>query len=82
MSEQPAITADEIRSNLLARATAYAEAAKTSFSAISKEAVQDDRFLARAAQGSNFSIKTYQRVIDWLDARESETAASSERAVA
>lgn len=70
MSEVASITADHIRDHLLARATAFSERTKMSFSAISKEAVADDRFLARARAGKNFTIETYQRVIDWIDARE------------
>lgn len=64
------LTADAIRRNLLSRAEAYAKARNTSFSAIGKESISDDRFLARVAAGGNFTLATYQRVIDWLDAQE------------
>lgn len=76
MSENIQITADRIRDHLLDRATAFSASTGMSFSAISKEAVKDDRFLARARAGKNFTVETYQRVIDWLDQREkSERAA-------
>jgi hypothetical protein len=39
-------------------------------SAIGKAAISDDRFLARVVDGGNFTLDTYQRVIDWLDAAE------------
>jgi hypothetical protein len=64
------ITADTVRQHLLARAKAYCEAKNTSFSAIGKEAISDDRFLARVERGDNFTLSTYQRVIDWIDAKE------------
>lgn len=72
------LTADTIRQHLLNRARAYATANGTSFSAIGKEAISDDRFLARVERGDNFTLATYQRVIDWLDAK--EAAAAEERA--
>ena len=70
MQTQADITADDVRQNLMSRATAYCEARKTSFSAIGKAAIGDDRFLARVNAGGNFTLDTYQRVIDWLDAAE------------
>ncbi len=70
MDSPKIITAEAIRENLLARATAFAKEHQTSFSAMSREAVKDDRFLARAQGGANFTIETYQRFIDWIDAQE------------
>jgi hypothetical protein len=72
MSDVSEITASKIRDHMLARATAYSERTKSSFSFISREAVKDDRFLARAGRGANFTVETYQRMIDWLDAREAD----------
>ena len=70
MHAQADITADAVRQNLISRARAFCEARKTSFSAIGKAAISDDRFLARVDAGGNFTLDTYQRVIDWLDAAE------------
>lgn len=74
MNAKPDITADSIRRNLISRARAFCEARKTSFSAIGKAAISDDRFLARVDAGGNFTLDTYQRVIDWMDAAEREDA--------
>lgn len=70
MHAQADITADAVRQNLISRARAFCEARKTSFSAIGKAAISDDRFLARVDAGGNFTLDTYQRVINWLDAAE------------
>lgn len=75
MQAQLDITADTVRQNLIKRANAYCQARKTSFSAIGKAAISDDRFLARVSAGGNFTLDTYQRVIDWLDAAEAQDAA-------
>lgn len=74
MPKKTPITSTTIREHLLARATAFSTARNMSFSAMSKEAVKDDRFLARAASGSNFTLKTYQQFMDWLDAQERAAA--------
>jgi hypothetical protein len=74
MSEVVEITAETVRRNLLARAAAFSEARKVSFSAISEAATKDSKFLARVQAGENFTIKSYQRVIDWLDQAEREAA--------
>lgn len=66
--------ANAIRDQMVARAEAYAKTNSTSLSAISKAAVNDDRFLARAKAGHNFTLKTYQQLIDWLDAQERAAA--------
>ena len=71
------ITKERIREHLLARANAFAASHGTSLSAISAEAVSDSKFLPEVASGKkqNFTLNTYQRVIDWIDARESGEAA-------
>lgn len=79
--DSPIITAEAIRANLLVRATAFAKEHRTSFSAMSREAVKDDRFLARAQAGANFTIETYQRFIDWMDTRDA-AATEPERGAA
>lgn len=77
MVEAPDITADAIRATLLARAGAYAERTGCKLSRIGEEAIRDSKFLANVQSGGNFTIKTYQRVIDWIDEQE---AAQPERA--
>lgn len=69
------ITDDAIRQNLLKRAEAFCAKHNTSLSYISEEAVRDSKFLPRVRGGANFTIKTYQKVMDWLDAAERESAA-------
>lgn len=70
MSDVPNITETEIRAHVLNRAKAYAEATGRSLSSISEEAVRDSKFLANLERGSNFTVKTYQRVLDWLEEQE------------
>lgn len=75
MSDAIDITDDAIRQHLLARVDAFQAATGMSLWKISKEAVRDDKFLANVRKGGNFTVKTYQRVIDWLDSQERERAA-------
>lgn len=61
-------TEHSIREALVKRAEAYSRAAKTSFSAMSIAAVNDSKFLSRVANPSlGFNIKTYQKMVEWLD---------------
>lgn len=78
MNAHTDISAEAVRKYLLERAAAYVEREKSSFSFISQSAVQDSKFLANVERGANFTVKTYQRVIDWLDEQEgvAETAPS------
>lgn len=75
MSTPTEITAEAVRQNLMNRAKTHCETHGTSLSAIGKAAISDDRFLARVAAGGNFTLDTYQRVIDWLDAKEASALA-------
>jgi hypothetical protein len=70
MHAQVELTAEAVRTHLLERARAYVEANKSSFSHISQSALGDSKFLKRVEDGDNFTIKTYQRVMDWLDEQE------------
>lgn len=70
------ITAESVRQRLLDRATAYVERTNSSMSFISQQAVSDSKFLANVAKGDNFTLRTYQRVIDWLDEQERGEAAA------
>lgn len=74
MTDAAEITADAVRQTLLSRATAFSEAHRYSFSRIGEESIKDSKFLARVQAGDNFTIKTYQRVIDWLDEAERKAA--------
>lgn len=68
MQTHPEPTEHTIREALVTRAEAYAKAAKTSFSAMSLSAVNDSKFLSRVANPQlGFNIKTYQKMVDWLD---------------
>lgn len=62
------ITADDVRQHLLRRADAFRKQFGMSFSAIGDAAIKDSKFLANVEKGENFTLKTYQRVLDWLDA--------------
>lgn len=64
------ITADQVRAALLKRVDAFLVRTGTSPSAFGKQVVSDDRFVKRIRDGGNFTIETYQRVIDWIDAQE------------
>lgn len=74
MPEALDISANTVREHLLARARSFCEARKTSFSAIGDAAINDSKFLANVEKGENFTVRTYQRVIDWIDAAEREAA--------
>lgn len=63
-------TTDTIREALLTKARAIVTAKQTSFSAICINAGVESKFLSRVEKGENFSVKTYQKVIDWIDASE------------
>lgn len=68
------LTEHDIRETLINRASAYATRANTSLSAIGLASVNDGKFLGRVQNGLGFNIKTYQKVMDWLDAAEREIA--------
>ncbi|MEO3386042.1 hypothetical protein [Mesorhizobium sp. CAU 1741] len=69
MNAHATLSSDDVRQHLLAKAKTYAERTGASFSHISEAAVNDSKFLANVERGSNFTIRTYQRVLDWLDER-------------
>lgn len=78
MSNEPKITEEAIRNTLIERATAFRERAGCSFSHMSKEALNDSKFIGEVIAGRNFTIRSYQKMNDWLDEAEknfSETAA-------
>lgn len=63
----PNITADQVRTALIERIDAYIAASGKSDSSVGKEAINDDKFVARIRLGANFTLKTYQKLSDWLD---------------
>lgn len=65
-------TADDIRQTLIARAEAFASKHKVSLSRIGLEAIKDSKFLAEAKEGRNFTIGSYQTVMDWMDEAEAD----------
>lgn len=71
-------TADDIRKALLTRAAEFSTLTGKGFSRISEEAMKDSKFLSDIQKGRNFTVSTYQRVIDWIDA--AEIAFKAERA--
>lgn len=73
-SQTPPLSSDAIRQALIDRATAYVTRTDSSFSAIGLTVLNDSKFLGRVQRGENFSVKTYQKVMDWLDAAERENA--------
>lgn len=72
MVEASEITADAVRGTLLTKAKAFCEKHNYSFSRVGDEALKDSKFLGRVQGGANFTIKTYQTVIDWIDAKDAE----------
>lgn len=70
--DQIAPSADDIRQKLLARAEAFAAKHEVSFSRIGLEALKDSKFLSEVKTGRNFTIGSYQAVMDWMDAQESK----------
>lgn len=71
MTQHTEITETDIRTALITRAEAFAKANKTSFSAMGISAVRDSKFLSRVQNPSlGFNIKTYQKMVEWLDAQE------------
>lgn len=75
MAKHIEITERDIRNSLIKRAEAYAKQANTSLSAISADAVNDSKFLKRVKTPTiGFNIKTYQRMVEWLDDAERKLA--------
>lgn len=60
-------TGANIRAVLLWRAKRFTRLTGVPPYAIAKNALNDPALLMRVAKGHNFTIQTYQRVMDWLD---------------
>lgn len=70
------ITSDLIRQKLIERAEAHAKRHGLSFSFMSKEAVNDSKFLSDVRNGRNFRIQSFQRVMDWIEADDAKRRSS------
>lgn len=60
-------TGEQLRAALLDRVTRYSHETGVAQSAIAKQSVNDPAFFTRLAKGRNFTVQTYQRVMDWFD---------------
>ncbi|MEV4609748.1 hypothetical protein MRBLMR1_004847 [Neorhizobium sp. LMR1-1-1.1] len=69
------ISESDVRTSLIRVAEDFSSATGMSLSAIGIASVGDSKFLARVRNGSGFNIKTYQRVMDWIEAEQSKEAA-------
>ncbi len=57
----------EIRDALIRRAEEFSRQTGMSKTEIGKRAVNDGAFLSQVAEGRNFTIRLYRRLMDWLD---------------
>lgn len=70
----------QIRAALLRRAAQFTGITGASAAAIGRHAVNDPGFVPRIARGQNFTVSTYQRVMDWLDTHWPDSRNSSSAA--
>ncbi len=68
------ITANQVRAALLQRIDGFLIKTGMSASTLGKSAVADDRFVKRIRDGGNFTVETYQKVMDWLDEQDRKAA--------
>lgn len=66
---------NELRSQLLEKAAAVCAAKKISEETIGLRALKDNTFFKRMRNGSGFTIKTFDRLMDWMDAELAKEAA-------
>jgi hypothetical protein len=57
---------ETLRANLLDLAARYKAATGRSFPSIGDDALNDNTFFARIQKGKGFTIKTFDRVVDWF----------------
>lgn len=55
-----------LRQSLAAIATAFTEATGIAASTASKRAVNDQMFIGRVIEGGGFTIRTYDRAVQWF----------------
>jgi len=58
----------EIRDALVRRAETFTRLTGISRSEIGKRAINDGAFISQVGEGRNFTVGSYQRVMNWLDA--------------
>jgi hypothetical protein len=61
------ITAEQVRTHLLERIDAYQAKVPVTDAKLGTDAVGDHKVVARIRAGENFTLKMYQRLLDWLD---------------
>jgi len=61
--------ATEIRAALIERADLIGRALGMSRGALSKSALNDYQFLPKVAAGGNFTLRSYERLMKWIDGR-------------
>lgn len=72
MSRSNYPSAANIRAALLLRAASFRRKTGMPLSAIGKNAINDSAFLFAVAEGRNLTLRTYQRVMDWIDQNQPE----------
>tara|TARA_R110002051_G_scaffold325659_2_gene429842 strand:+ start:6680 stop:6931 length:252 start_codon:yes stop_codon:yes gene_type:complete len=64
------LSEDAVRAKLLERADSFAARTGYSQSRMSEEALRDSKFLSDVRSGRNFTVKTMQKFLDWLEGAE------------
>ena len=75
MSQISHIREDDIRACLVQTAEKFSKTSGMSLSAIGVASVGDSKFIARVRSGYGFNVKTYQRVMSWIECQQSLEAA-------
>jgi hypothetical protein len=57
-----------LRANLATLTALFSKHAGASAAKIGQSALNDNTFLPRVANGAGFSVRTYDRVVEWLSA--------------
>jgi hypothetical protein len=57
---------ESARADLLLLASTFSDAACVSLQAIGQRALNDNTFFARVSAGSNFTLRTYDRLVRWF----------------
>lgn len=70
-----AITESDVRACLVQAAVEFSARSGMSLSAIGVASVGDSKFIARVRNGCGFNIKTYQKVLNWIETEQRKEAA-------
>lgn len=70
MTLNPNISETVVRANLIEHVDAFLELSGKSDSFVGEQSIKDSKFISRVRAGDNFTLRTYQRVLDWLDSAE------------